>query len=87
VKEYVKRPVTVQALQWTGLNLAEMGEFLGYPLEEGADVGETLNLFIDTLEGRMMAKPADWVIKGVQGEFYPCKPDIFALTYQPKEVR
>lgn len=42
-------------------------------------------ILIATLEGVMTAKPGDWVIKGVQGEFYPCKPDIFAETYEPVE--
>ena len=40
-------------------------------------------LLIPTLEGDMLARPGDWIIKGVQGEFYPCKPDIFAATYDP----
>ncbi len=40
-------------------------------------------LLIATMEGVMQAKPGDWVIRGVQGEFYPCKPDIFELTYEP----
>lgn len=44
---------------------------------------ETANLFIDTMEGEMMASPGDWIIKGVKGEFYPCKPDIFEATYEP----
>jgi hypothetical protein len=38
---------------------------------------------IQTLEGEMVASPGDWIIRGVQGEFYPCKPDIFAETYEP----
>ena len=45
-----------------------------------ADYGSTLT--IDTLEGQMTALPGDWIIRGVQGEFYPCKPDIFAATYE-----
>ncbi len=40
---------------------------------------------IETLEGVMVASPGDWIIKGVQGEFYPCKPDIFEQTYEPVE--
>jgi len=40
-------------------------------------------LIISTLEGEMVAVPGDWIIRGVQGEFYPCKPDIFAATYEP----
>ncbi len=43
------------------------------------------SLFIITLEGTMEAVPGDWIIKGVKGEFYPCKPDIFAATYEPAE--
>lgn len=41
---------------------------------------------IGTLEGVMVASPGDWIIRGVQGEFYPCKPDIFEATYEPVEV-
>ena len=44
---------------------------------------ETGFMVIATLEGEMQAKPGDWIIRGVQGEFYPCKPDIFEQTYQP----
>lgn len=40
-------------------------------------------LLVPTLEGDMLARPNDWIIRGVQGEFYPCKPDIFAATYEP----
>ena len=43
------------------------------------------HLLIGTLEGTMAAAPGDWVIKGVAGEFYPCKPDIFEATYEPVE--
>jgi len=43
-------------------------------------------MVIATLEGEMQAKPGDWIIRGVQGEFYPCKPDIFAATYEPADV-
>jgi hypothetical protein len=49
---------------------------LGCPASEGG-------LFINTLEGTMTVSPRDWVIRGVQGEFYPCKPDIFEQTYEP----
>lgn len=44
---------------------------------------ETGFIVISTLEGEMQAKPGDWIIRGVQGEFYPCKPDIFEATYEP----
>ncbi|NHP15290.1 hypothetical protein G8767_17185 [Rhodococcus sp. IC4_135] len=56
--------------------LVEMpdGTQMGCPASNGG-------LFINTLEGRLTASPGDWIIRGVQGEFYPCKPDIFAQTY------
>lgn len=41
---------------------------------------------IETLEGPLTATPGDWIIKGVKGEFYPCKPDIFAATYDPEPI-
>ena len=44
-------------------------------------------IYIATLEGEMKANPGDWIIKGVKGEFYPCKPDIFAATYEAVEER
>jgi hypothetical protein len=58
----------------------------GKPLPEGqyrfANNNEELGLIIRTLEGELLAKGNDWIIKGVKGEFYPCKPDIFAQTYE-----
>ena len=45
--------------------------------------GDTLGLLIPTLEGLMIGRENDWIIRGVQGEFYPCKPDIFEATYEP----
>lgn len=45
-----------------------------------------IGLLIKTLEGEMLARGGDWIIKGVAGEFYPCKPDIFAATYEPVEI-
>jgi hypothetical protein len=73
-----KRPVVIEAVQLTPLSLSEMEEFVGGDLEfRGGEV------IIATLEGAMHASPGDWIIKGVQGEFYPCKPDIFEATYEP----
>ena len=48
-------------------------------------VGITYGIYIPTLEGEMRAAPGDWIIKGVKGEFYPCKPDIFEATYEVAE--
>jgi hypothetical protein len=77
VAQYRKKPVVIEAVRYTGENGREVGEFVGY-----ADRNEDNQFVISTREGKMCANPGDWVIKGVQGEFYPCKPDIFALTYE-----
>lgn len=74
--QYRKRPVVIHALKFDWENHMAVGEFVGSAVE-------ILNkaLFIKTLEGRMECSPGDWIIKGVKGEFYPCKPDIFEKTY------
>ena len=82
IKTYRKKPVEVQALLWTGKNVGEVMQFAG---ESAHDMYEMLDsncsLIIHTLEGNMEASPGDYIIKGVNGEFYPCKPDIFEKTY------
>ena len=76
---YRKKPVVVEAVQWTGENHAEMCEFID---SEAFDFTPRIGLVIHTLEGDHHASPGDYIIKGVNGEFYPCKPDIFAKTYE-----
>lgn len=82
VKAYRKKPVTVHALQWTGTidNLVEMAAFAG----DEALVND-YKLEIYTLEGVMTASVGDYIIKGVKGEFYPCRKDIFEETYYEVE--
>jgi hypothetical protein len=78
--QYRKKPVVIEAVQWTGANFAEvaaLGENIFGPYAQED------RLEIKTLEGRMRANVGDWVIKGVKGEVYPCKPDIFEQTYEP----
>jgi hypothetical protein len=75
--KFRKRPVVIDAIQWTGANAHEVRE-----LSDKVTIGYDGDLFIQTLEGRMHATKGDWIIKGVQGEFYPCKPDIFEKTYE-----
>ena len=82
---YRKRPIVVEACQFDGSleaaeKIAEMD--LHISVLHGGDEGE-IYVLIDTLEGLMTTNPGDWVIKGVQGEFYPCKPDIFEASYEP----
>lgn len=77
IKEYRKKPVVIEAVQWTGENMGDILGFFG-----GCALREDQDIIINTLEGEMRARPGDWIIKGVKGEFYPCKPDIFAATYE-----
>lgn len=76
--KYRKRPIVIEAVQWTGNNINLIDEFIGsmkgYQYKNGV-------LYIKSLEGKMKASIGDYIIKGVNGEFYPCKPDIFKKTY------
>jgi len=74
-----KKPVVIEAMQYTAENVEALCEWLPFQLYMTADDG----LKIPTLEGEMTGSLGDWIIKGVQGEFYPCKPDIFEATYEP----
>lgn len=76
--KFRKLPVEIEAVQYDGTNADEIQSFVG-----GACVSDQNRLAISTLEGRMRVSPGDWVIKGIHGEFYPCKPDIFVSTYEP----
>lgn len=83
VKRYVKKPIVIEAVQFNGRNSAEIHEFCGDKVREPVGVDY---LEIVTLEGIMRASPGDYVIKGVNGEFYPCKPDVFKKTYEEIEM-
>lgn len=74
-----KKPVVIDAVQWTGENRDEIFQFVG----RDAEWGDRTGMVIKTLEGQHIASEGDWIIKGVHGEFYPCKPDIFDKTYEP----
>lgn len=83
MSKYIKKPVEVEAVQFDGTD--ESVEWLLPQLKSG-EIGRACNkLYIKTLEGVMEAKVGDYVIKGVNGEFYPCKPDIFEKTYEKIE--
>lgn len=76
-KFYRKRPVEVEAVEWRGDNYDEIARFVGD--------GQYLHgpqLLIQTLEGMMRAQVGDFIVKGVEGEFYPCKGEIFKKTYE-----
>jgi hypothetical protein len=79
---YRKRPVTVEAIRWSGFNYASILAFVGDHHKAFPAKKDDRTLLIPTLEGVMEATAGDWIIHGVKGEYYPCKPDIFDLTYE-----
>lgn len=81
--KFRKKPVVIEAIQFDGKFWKPVVDFCGP--ENVVIVGMANDVFIRTLEGPLGASPGDWIIKGVNGEFYPCKPDIFAKTYEPVE--
>lgn len=81
-KTYRKKPVEIQAMKFNGANSNDVARFVGEE-DDGIPYSETCDYFeIETLEGTMTADIGDYVIQGIAGEFYPCKPDIFAATYE-----
>lgn len=84
--KYRKKPVVIEAVQWTGENqkeIKEMGGMRELHFYLNVVKGEQISaLDIKTLEGIMTADKNDWIIKGISGELYPCKPDIFEKTYE-----
>ena len=77
IKKYRKKPVVIEAVQWIGNNLSDIETFIGRSVKN-----KETTIVIRTLEGDMEASIGDYIIKGVNGEFYPCKPDIFDKTYE-----
>lgn len=78
---YRKKPVEIEAFQFDGHNYDRLAVWMGDAPTRMQSPADTLDMYIDTLEGTMHVSPGDWVIRGVKGEFYPCKPDIFDATY------
>ncbi len=81
IKKYRKKPVVINALQLTKDNFQEAYEFIGDSCDPYAATDGTF-INIKTLEGTMKCRENDFIIKGVKGELYPCKPDIFKKTYE-----
>jgi hypothetical protein len=79
--KYRKNPVEIEAVQWVSDNIEQVYEMLGDNLIINTDEDEVKH-FINTLEGKMEMSWGDYIIKGVKGEFYPCREDIFLLTYE-----
>ena len=91
IKRYRKKPVVIEAVRFSPNGRYPLSDVMAFTFELGAnrevvfENGSPVALNIKTLEGTMRAEPGDWIIKGVKGEFYPCKPDIFAATYEEAE--
>lgn len=87
--KFRKRPVEIEAMRWSGTFgggwAKDASRIIDWILANGgtARYHDNPSIAIDTLEGIITASPGDFIIKGVQGEFYPCKPDIFKATYEP----
>jgi len=81
IKQYRKKPIVIEAVKFDGtLEVSQyIAKWMGKPFEW---TGNPEHLTIPTLEGEMTASRGDFIIKGIQGEFYPCKPDIFEATYE-----
>ena len=77
--KFRKKPVVIEAHRWNGSreNALEIAAWCS-----GDVLHSPTRLMIHTLEGDMLTDPGDWIIRGVKGEFYPCKPDIFEATYE-----
>ena len=86
--KFRKKPVVIEAVRWTGENRKEINKFcrnkaIFLPAKLRSDgLIIAYDLLISTLEGMMHANVGDYIIKGVNGEYYPCKPDVFAKTYE-----
>lgn len=96
--KFRKKPVVIEAMQWDGTANGAT-PIIDWTLSHGSTAGyrcsdpercsereDDHTIAIPTPEGTMSATAGDWIIRGVQGEFYPCKPDIFAATYEAVEA-
>jgi len=86
--KFRKKPVVIEAIQWSRVILDEVVHFIASSESKvicRVPFDDPEAFEIETLEGTMRASKGDWIIKGVKGEFYPCKPDIFEATYEAVE--
>lgn len=80
--KFRKKPVIIEAVQYTA-DEASYNAIIAMGCKPNQSEHDGSNIRITTLEGEHICSVNDWVIKGVKGEFYPCKPDIFEMTYEP----
>lgn len=92
MRKYRKKPVEIEAIKYDGKNaddcikFIENGQVICWKKKEVFPYSKPeIRIMIETLEGVMQARPGDYIIRGVNGEYYPCKPDIFEKTYEKTE--
>ena len=84
--KYIKKPVVIEAIQFSRNNFSEIKLFTNntaHSLTIEKQIDGIATCIIPTLEGQHIANEGDFIIKGIKGEFYPCKPDIFKDSYSP----
>jgi len=88
--KFRKNPVVIEAVHFVPGCEKELdalfGDFAGHSPILAADMIQKRRIYIDTIEGKVLASDGDWIIKGVKGEFYPCRADIFHATYDHAEA-
>ena len=82
VRKYKTKPCEIEAVEWVGSNFEEINDFTNGKSRMELMFSGNYELVIETLEGNMMASIGDFIIKGLRGEFYPCKPDVFHKKYE-----
>ena len=89
MEKYRKKPVVIEAMRWDVVRMIDddfyRDDVMRWLGPEAPVEFHDERLLIKTLEGNMYADPGDWIIRGVKGELYPCKPDIFEATYEPAD--
>ena len=86
IKKYKTKPCEIEAIKWDGNNFEEVSKFANNKVHMELLFGSMdYGLVVDTLEGYMLASEGDFIIKGLRGEFYPCKPDVFYKKYEEVE--
>lgn len=80
-RTYRKKPVVIEAIQWTDTDACRERMAAWFDTHHEMFITRGPQVVIETLEGSMLASVGDWIIRGVNGEFYPCKPDVFEKTY------